>query len=113
MLSLGLPYRVVEICSGDSDPTAARQIDIETWLPGEGRYRETQSCSNTTDYQARGMNTKVRRADGRTEFLHMLNGTAFAIGRTLIAIFENHQTKDGKIEVPKVLQEYVGKKIIG
>lgn len=113
MQALGLPYRVVEICSGDSDPTAARQIDIETWLPSENRYRETQSCSNTTDYQARGINAKLRRADGKTEFVHMLNGTAFAIGRTLIAIFENYQTKEGKIEVPKVLQNHVGKKVIG
>ena len=113
MRALELPYRVVHISTGDMTFADAEQFDIETWLPSEGRYRETQSCSNTTDYQARGINVKYRRMDGKTEFLHMLNATVFAIGRTLIAIFENYQTKDGKIEIPKVLQDYVGKKIIG
>lgn len=112
MKALELPYRVVANCTGDSDPTAARQYDIETWLPSENKYRETQSVSNTTDYQARGLNTKYLTKDGKKEFVHMLNGTAFAIGRTIIAIIENYQTKDGGIAVPKVLQDYVGKKKI-
>ena len=113
MQALGLSYRVVHMSTGDMTFADAEQFDIETWLPGENRYRETHSASNTTDYQARGVNTKLRRKDGKTEFLHILNATAFAIGRTLIAIFENYQTKEGKIEIPKVLQDYVGKKIIG
>ncbi|MEK7180954.1 MAG: serine--tRNA ligase [Patescibacteria group bacterium] len=112
MRSLELPYRVMEICTGDMTFADARQFDIETWIPSENKYRETQSCSNTTDYQSRGVNTKYLAKDGRKEFVHMLNGTVFAIGRTLIAIIENHQTKDGKIKIPKVLRDYVGKKEI-
>lgn len=112
MRSLELPYRVMEICTGDMTFADARQFDIETWIPSENKYRETQSCSNTTDYQSQGINTKYLTKEGRKEFVHMLNGTAFAIGRTLIAIIENHQTKDGEITIPKVLQDYVGKKKI-
>jgi seryl-tRNA synthetase len=92
--------------------TDARQFDIETWLPGENEYRETQSCSNTTDFQSRGIGAKYRTNGGKKEFVHTLNATAFAIGRTIIAILENYQTKDGKIKVPKALQDYVGKKEI-
>ncbi|TSA46462.1 serine--tRNA ligase [bacterium] len=113
MQKLELPYRVVEISTGDMGWTDARQFDIETWMPGQGEYRETQSCSNTTDFQSRGISTKYKAKDGKKEFVHTLNGTAFAIGRTIIAIIENYQTKDGKIRVPKVLQDYVGKKEIG
>ncbi len=120
MQSLNLPYRVVEICTGDMGWTDARQFDIETWLPGQinkdgvrGIYRETQSCSNTTDFQARGINAKLKRKDGKLEYVHMLNATAFAIGRTIIAIIENYQTKDGKIIVPEILRNFVGKEIIG
>jgi len=108
MQGLELPYRVVHICSADTGFTATNQFDIEAWMPSEGEYRETHSCSNTTDFQARGLNIKT--ADG--EYAHMLNATALAIGRTLIAIIENNQTKEGKIKVPKVLQDYVGKKEI-
>lgn len=117
---LKLPYRVVEICTGDLGWTDARQFDIETWLPGQinkdgsrGTYRETHSCSNTTDFQARGINCRLRRRNGELEFVHMLNATAFAIGRMIIAIIENYQTADGKIIVPEILQDYIGKKIIG
>lgn len=113
MKLLGLPYRVVEICTGDMTFADARQYDIETWIPSENKYRETQSCSNTTDYQSRGLNTKYQTKDGKKEFVHMLNGTAFAIGRLIIAILENFQTKDGKVVVPKALRDYVGKKEIG
>lgn len=117
---LKLPYRVVEICTGDLGWTDARQFDIETWLPAQidknghrGTYRETHSCSNTTDFQSRGINCRLRRKNGKLEFVHMLNATAFAIGRMIIAIIENYQTKDGKIFVPEVLRDYIGKEIIG
>jgi seryl-tRNA synthetase len=110
---LELPYRVVEICTADMGWTDSRQYDIETWLPGQGKYRETHSASNTTDFQARGVNVKYRNKDKKIEFVHMLNATAFAVGRTLIAIIENYQTEDGKVKIPKILQEYVGKEIIG
>ncbi|MCX7589438.1 MAG: serine--tRNA ligase [Patescibacteria group bacterium] len=121
MTMLKLPYRVVEICTGDMGFTDARQFDIETWLPGQlskdgknkGIYRETHSCSNTTDFQARGINARIRRKNGSLEFVHMLNATGFAIGRIIIAILENYQTKDGKIIVPEVLRDYLKKEIIG
>ena len=116
---LKLPYRVVSICAGDMGWTDARQYDIEVWLPGQtgadgkkGIYRETNSCSNTTDFQARGINARYRGRDGRPEYLHMLNATGFAIGRILIAIIENYQQADGSIAVPEALQEYMGKKLI-
>jgi seryl-tRNA synthetase len=105
--NLEIPYRVVNIAAGDLGGAAAKKYDIEAWLPGQGRYRELTSCSNTTDYQARRMQTRVRRADGAVEVLHTLNGTATAIGRTLIAIMENHQRADGSIEVPANLHPYL------
>jgi seryl-tRNA synthetase len=111
MQALELPYRVVEICTGDMGWTDARQFDIETWLPGQGTYRETNSCSNTTDFQARGINARHKTKEG-SEYVHMLNGTGFAIGRMIIAILENGQTADGHIKVPKVLQAYLGKEVI-
>ncbi|MEK7110590.1 MAG: serine--tRNA ligase [Patescibacteria group bacterium] len=113
MWTLELPYRVVICSTGDQGDPDARHLDIETWLPGQNKYRETHSSDLTTDYQARRLGTRVRRAGGRTEFVHMNDATVFAIGRTLIAIMENYQTEDGKIEVPKALEKYVGKKVIG
>ncbi|MGZ4131531.1 MAG: serine--tRNA ligase [Actinomycetota bacterium] len=104
---LELPYRVVNIAAGDLGGSAAKKYDIEVWLPGQQRYRELTSCSNTTDYQARRLQTRVRRADGRLETLHTLNGTATAIGRTLIAILENHQRADGSVELPEHLWQYL------
>lgn len=120
MQLLGIPYQVLNICTGDLGDPAASKFDIEAWMPGqkngEGEYRETHSTSNTTDYQSRRLNIKYRKENAgenqSAEYVHMLNGTAFAIGRMLIAIIENYQTKDGKINVPKVLQKYVGKKVI-
>jgi seryl-tRNA synthetase len=106
MQELKLPYRVVLICSGDLGFTDYKQYDIETWLPGQNKYRETHSCSNTTDFQARGINARVRRKNGKIEYLHMLNATAIAIGRMIIAILENYQRKD-YIEVPEVLRKYL------
>ena len=105
--NLEIPYRVVNIAAGDLGGAAAKKYDIEAWLPGQGRYRELTSCSNTTDYQARRMQTRVRRADGTVEVLHTLNGTATAIGRTLIAIMENHQRADGSVEIPAKLHPYL------
>ncbi len=112
MQALKIPYRVVEVCTGDMGFGDARQWDIEAWLPGQNKYRETHSTSNTTDYQARGLNTKYRKSDGKTEYLHTLNGTAFAIGRTLIAIIENYQTKEGSIRIPNALSKYLSFKEI-
>ncbi len=113
MQSLNLPYQVVEICTGDMGWTDARQTDIETWMPGEGRYRETHSCDSNTSFQSRGINVKYKTKDGKKDFVHTLDATAFAIGRMLIAIIENYQTEDGGVEIPKALQPYVGKSCIG
>lgn len=110
--ALKLPYRVVEICTGDMGWTDARQYDIEIWFPGEGKYRETNSCSNTTDFQARGINAKYKTKDNKKELTHMLNATAFAIGRMIIAIIENYQTKKGTIKIPEVLMGFMGKEEI-
>jgi seryl-tRNA synthetase len=107
---LKLPYQVVAICTGDMGFGDYRQFDVETWFPGQGKYRETQSCSNTGDFQARGLNIKYRvKSTGEIKHVHTLNATAFAIGRMLIAILENYQTKDGRVLVPEALQAFVGK----
>lgn len=108
MQSLDLPYRVVQICTGDMGGPDARQVDIETWMPGQNRYRETHTADLMTDYQARRLNTKFRNAAGDLEFVHMNDATAFAVGRTLIAIMENYQTESGTIAVPKVLRPFMG-----
>lgn len=105
--SLGLPYRVVFICTGDMGRTDYKQYDIEVWIPSQNRYRETHSCSNTTDYQARGIGARFRRKNGRVEYLHMLNATALAIGRAIVGILENYQKKD-YILIPEVLVPYLG-----
>ncbi len=111
--ALELPYQLVAICTGDMGGPDVRQVDINTWLPGQDKYRETHTADYMGDYQARRLNTKLRRADGSTEFVHMNDATCFAMSRTPIAILENYQTADGKVRVPKVLQSYVGKEIIG
>jgi seryl-tRNA synthetase len=111
MQLLKIPYHVLQICSGDLGDPAAAKYDIEAWMPGQGQYRETHSTSNCTDYQARRLNIKYRAKNG-LEFVHTLNGTAFAIGRMLIAIIENYQQKDGSILVPEALQKYTGFKKI-
>ena len=113
MQSLKIPYRVVQICTGDLGFPAAAAYDIEAWLPSENHYRETHTTFNDTDFQTRRLNTRYRRTkDSKLKFTHALNGTAFAIGRTLIAIIENYQQKDGSILVPEVLQKYTGFKEI-
>lgn len=108
MQSLDLPYQVVAICTGDMGAPDARQFDIETWMPAQGRYRETHTSDLMTDYQARRLKTKVRRKDGKSEFVHMNDATAFALGRIIIAILENFQKKDGSIEIPRVLVPLTG-----
>jgi seryl-tRNA synthetase len=105
--NLEVPFRVVNIAAGDLGGSAAKKYDIEVWLPGQGRYRELTSCSNTTDYQARRLQTRVRRGEGSVEVLHTLNGTATAIGRTLIALLENHQQADGSVVMPEKLHPYL------
>ncbi len=111
LFALGIPYRVLEIAAGDLGDPAAAKFDLEAWLPGQangqGEYREVTSTSNTTDFQARRLGIKVRRKDGASEFVHMLNGTAFAIGRMLIAILENYQQEDGSVLVPDALRPYM------
>jgi len=121
MKSLKIPYRVLNICTGDLGGPAAKKYDIEAWLPGQnngkGEYRETHSTSNTTDFQSRRLNIRYRSSlithNSLLNYVHTLNGTAFAIGRMLIAIIENCQQKDGSILVPEVLQEYLGFQKIG
>ncbi|MGB9637079.1 MAG: serine--tRNA ligase, partial [Thermoplasmata archaeon] len=103
---LRLPYRVLNIATGDLGPSAAKKYDIEVYLPGQGKYRELISCSNCTDYQARRLNIRYRDADG-LKFVHTLNSTALAIGRTIVAIMENYQKEDGSIQMPDVLQPYL------
>jgi seryl-tRNA synthetase len=103
---LELPYRVMNVCTGELGAPAAKKYDIEVWLPGQGRYRELTSCSNTTDYQARRLGCRVRYPDGN-RVAHTLNGTASAIGRTLIALLENHQREDGSVALPEALHPYL------
>ena len=107
MRELGLPYRVVHLSTGDLARPSASTFDIETWFPGLGQYKETHSTSNATDFQSRRLNTRLRRKNGDLEFVHMLNGTAFAMPRILIAILENCQQKDGSIKIPKALKKYL------
>lgn len=111
MQALEIPYRVVHLCSADICRASASTFDIESWIPSQERFRETHSTSNCTDFQARRLKIRYKQGN-KTNFVHTLNGTAFAIGRTIIAILENHQQKDGSIKVPKVLQKYLDFKYI-
>jgi seryl-tRNA synthetase len=107
MTALEIPYRVVSIAVDDLGASAAKKYDVEAWLPGQSAYRELTSCSNTTDFQARRLGVRHRdTAGGRPAFVHTLNGTAVAVGRTIIALVENHQQRDGSVSVPAVLREY-------
>jgi len=112
MQALKIPYRVVQMCTGDLGDPAAAKYDIEAWFSSQNRYRETHSTSNCTDFQARRLNIRYKRKDGKLDFVHTVNGTAFAIGRAIIAILENYQQKDGSILVPEVLQKFLPFKII-
>lgn len=105
--ALNLPYRVVALSTGDMGFSAAKTYDLEVWIPAQNTYREISSCSNCTDFQARRMQARVRRKDGRIELLHTLNGSGLAVGRTLVAVMENYQNADGSITVPEVLRPYL------
>ena len=109
---LGLPYRVVEICTGDLGGAAYRKFDLEAWMPGRDAYGEVTSTSNTTDYQARRLQIRYRKNGGRPHLLYTLNGTAIAVSRALIPILENYQQEDGSIQIPEALIPYVGKKVL-
>ncbi|MFZ5747300.1 MAG: serine--tRNA ligase [Pseudomonadota bacterium] len=106
---LGLPFRRMKLCTGDMGFSAARTYDLEVWLPGQDRYREISSCSTCTDFQARRMNARYRpEGEKATRFVHTLNGSGLAVGRTLVAVLENYQQEDGSVAVPDVLQPYLG-----
>lgn len=109
---LELPYRVVELCTGDIGFCANKTYDLEVWMAGQGKYREVSSCSNCGDFQARRMNARYRDDKNNVKHVHTLNGSGLAVGRTMIAIMENYQNADGSISVPKVLQKYMGTDII-
>jgi seryl-tRNA synthetase len=104
---LGLPYQVVLLCTGDMGFSSAKTYDIEVWLPGQGKYREISSCSNFEDFQARRAGIRVRPKGGKPRFLHTLNGSGLAVGRTLVAILENYQQEDGSVIVPEALRPYM------
>ncbi|MGZ8997006.1 MAG: aminoacyl--tRNA ligase-related protein, partial [Rhodospirillales bacterium] len=105
---LELPYRVVVLCTGDMGFAARKTYDIEVWLPGQGRYREISSCSNCGDFQARRMKARCRpRGEKATRFVHTLNGSGLAVGRTLIAVLETYQQADGSITIPEALRPYM------
>ena len=104
---LGIPYRAVNIAAGDLGASAAKKYDLEAWLPSEGRYREVTSCSNCTDYQARRLRTRAKGERGSPYLVHTLNGTVVALGRTMIAIMENYQTREGEVVVPEALKPFM------
>ena len=109
---LEIPYRVVDVCAGDLGASAAKKYDIEAWIPSQNTYREVTSCSNTTSFQARRLNIRAK-SDGETNILHTLNGTAIAVGRILIALIENNQTEDGRVEFSDTVAEIIGVKNLG
>lgn len=106
--SLGLHYQVLNMCTGDIGAPNAKKYDIETWMPGQGAYRETNSCSNDTDFQARRLRCTERDDEGKMRFVHTLNNTGCADLRTLIALTEQYQQEDGSVSIPSVLQRYCG-----
>ena len=110
---LGLAYRSVVLCGGDLGFSSAKTVDLEVWLPGQGKYREISSCSNFLDFQSRRMQTRYRdKTTGKTELVHTLNGSGLAIPRGMISILENYQQKDGSVIIPDVLQPYMGSETI-
>ena len=112
LATLGIPYRVIQKCTADIGKPNARGIDMEAWLPGQNQYRETHTADYMTDYQARRLQTRVRREDGTIELVHTNDATAFALGRAMIAIIENNQNEDGTVTVPEALRGYIGNKEI-
>ncbi len=105
---LGLPYRVLSLCTGDMGFTASKTFDLEVWLPAQNTYREISSCSNCEAFQARRMQTRFKNAQGRNDLVHTLNGSGLAVGRALVAVLENYQNADGSVTVPEALRAYVG-----
>ena len=105
---LVLPYRVMSLCTGDMGFGACKTYDLEVWLPAQNTYREISSISNMGVFQARRMQARFRNEQGKTEYVHTLNGSALAVGRTLVAVLENYQQADGSVQIPKVLQAYMG-----
>jgi len=105
---LELAYRVVELCTGDMGFASAKTYDIEVWLPGQDMYREISSCSNCEDFQARRAQIRYRKEKGKLNFVHTLNGSGLAVGRTLVAVLENYQQKDGSVLIPRALRPYMG-----
>ncbi|MDD2702291.1 MAG: serine--tRNA ligase, partial [Sideroxydans sp.] len=106
--ALELPYRVVSLCTGDMGFGAAKTYDLEVWLPAQNTYREISSVSNCEAFQARRLQARFRNENGKPELLHTLNGSGLAVGRTLVAILENHQQADGSVKIPAALQPYMG-----
>jgi seryl-tRNA synthetase len=106
--ALGLPYRVMLLCTGDMGFGASKTYDLEVWLPAQNTYREISSVSNCEAFQARRLQARFKNAQGKNEFVHTLNGSGLAVGRTLVAVLENYQREDGSVAVPTVLQPYMG-----
>ncbi len=106
--ALQLPYRVITLCTGDMGFSAAKTYDLEVWVPAQNTYREISSCSNCEDFQARRMKARFKNSDGKNQFVHTLNGSGLAVGRTLVAVLENYQQADGSVVVPEVLRPYMG-----
>jgi len=105
---LKLPYRVMSLCTADMGFGATKTHDLEVWLPAQNTYREISSVSNCESFQARRLQARFKNAQGKNEFVHTLNGSGLAVGRTLVAVLENYQNEDGSIEIPEVLQTYMG-----
>ncbi|MBQ3921857.1 MAG: serine--tRNA ligase, partial [Spirochaetales bacterium] len=105
---LGIPYRVLNVSSGDLGNPAYKKYDLEAWMPGRNDYGEITSTSNCTDYQSRRLNIRFKNAEGKNQFVHMLNGTVIAVPRVIISIMENFQNADGSIDIPKVLVPWTG-----
>jgi seryl-tRNA synthetase len=106
--ALNIPYRILEMCTGDLGSMAVRKYDVEAWLPGRGDYGEITSTSNCTDYQARNLNIRYKKKNGESGFVHMLNGTAIPTSRGIVAILENYQNADGSVTIPEALRSYMG-----
>ena len=108
LIDLELPFRRMLLCSKDIGFGAAKCFDLEVWLPGAQNYREISSCSNFEDFQARRANIRFKSQGGKPQFVHTMNGSGLAVGRTLIAVLENYQKEDGSVSIPKALQKYMG-----
>ena len=108
LIDLELPFKRMLLCTGDMGFGSAKTYDLEVWLPGQNAFREISSCSNFEDFQARRANIRFRNSQGKMQFVHTLNGSGLAVGRTLLAILENYQQEDGSVKIPQVLRPYMG-----